>query len=148
MKIQRMRNILLSSVLSLALGSLLVGCEGTSTPIEQTTNAKEESKTSNNIVVSQQKEEVTIQKKEVITQKEEITIQEEEVITKQEEVYKKKKNIPLSTEPTNYRRFALVANGKITVKNRLTTDGPLADIHANGTIDAVTEHLWKNCIKK
>lgn len=55
--------------------------------------------------------------------------------------YEKKKELRLESEPSSYRRYALVANGKITIKNKLTTDGPLADVHANGLISANTRSL-------
>jgi cytoskeletal protein CcmA (bactofilin family) len=55
--------------------------------------------------------------------------------------YIKKKETHLSTEPSNFRKYALVASGKINVRNTLTTDGPLADVHANGPIVAKTRSL-------
>ena len=54
-----------------------------------------------------------------------------------QQVYQKRAEvISVSNEPASYRSFALVSNGNIHVGGKLTTDGPLADIHANGTVQA------------
>jgi len=54
-----------------------------------------------------------------------------------QQVYQKRAEvISVSNEPASYRSFALVSNGNIHVGGKLTTDGPLADIHANGIVQA------------
>jgi len=60
---------------------------------------------------------------------------------KNDVAYTKKKETHLSAEPSSFRKYALVASGKIDIKNKLTTDGPLADVHANGPIVANTRSL-------
>jgi len=53
------------------------------------------------------------------------------------EVYAKRTQVaPIETEPESYRKYALVSSGNIKVSKSLTTDGPLADVHANGEINA------------
>lgn len=49
-----------------------------------------------------------------------------------------KRNETLSVEaaPASYRKYALVSGGTISVQKGLTTDGPLADVHANGDVKA------------
>lgn len=55
----------------------------------------------------------------------------------EEKVYiKKERAIQVTSEPSSYRDHALVSNGDVIVKTSLTTDGPLADVHANGKISA------------
>lgn len=49
---------------------------------------------------------------------------------------KKNQSLSIETEPESYRKYALVSNGAIEVKKTLSTDGPLADVHANGEIKA------------
>ena len=52
-------------------------------------------------------------------------------------VYQKKSSVlSISAEPRSYRSYALVSSGNILVSKQLKTDGPLADIHANGNIQA------------
>ncbi len=53
-----------------------------------------------------------------------------------------KKRLPrMEGEPSTLRRFALATNGKLTVKQTLFTDGPLADIYVNQSISAPTRSL-------
>jgi len=40
-------------------------------------------------------------------------------------------NLQVSETPSSFEKYALLANGKITVNDTLETDGPLADIHSN-----------------
>ncbi len=55
----------------------------------------------------------------------------------QEVTYEKKnETLSLETEPKSYRKYALVSSGNIEVKKTLSTDGPLADVHANGEVKA------------
>ncbi len=49
---------------------------------------------------------------------------------------KKEQNIVLESEPKSYRKYALVSSGNLNVVGKLTTDGPLGDVHANGEIKA------------
>lgn len=49
---------------------------------------------------------------------------------------KKEQNIMLESEPKSYRKYALVSSGNLNVEGKLTTDGPLGDVHANGEIKA------------
>ena len=109
-----MKKILFSTTLIVALGIVITGCGNSSSP--GTDVAK--------------KTEQTLVQTSVESNK------------KSEEKYeKKKKESHLSAEPSSFRKYALVANGKISVKNKLTTDGPLADVHANGLISANTRSL-------
>ena len=54
---------------------------------------------------------------------------------------KKYSEVSQTEEPSDFRDFALVANGNIEVTKSLTTDRPLADIHANNGIKASTRSL-------
>lgn len=54
---------------------------------------------------------------------------------------KKYSEVSQTEEPSDFRDFALVASGNIEVTKSLTTDGPLADIHANNGIKASTRSL-------
>jgi hypothetical protein len=55
----------------------------------------------------------------------------------QETTYEKKnETLSLETEPKSYRKYALVSSGDIKVEKTLSTDGPLADVHANGEVKA------------
>jgi cytoskeletal protein CcmA (bactofilin family) len=49
---------------------------------------------------------------------------------------KKNETFSLDTEPKSYRKYALVSSANIEVKKTLSTDGPLADVHANGEVKA------------
>ena len=49
---------------------------------------------------------------------------------------KKEQKMSVQTEPRSYRKYALVSSGNIEVKKSLSTDGPLADVHANGEVKA------------
>lgn len=44
--------------------------------------------------------------------------------------------IAVESQPSSLRDFALVSNGNIHIGSKLMTSGPLADVHANGTIKA------------
>ncbi|OIP98484.1 MAG: hypothetical protein AUK35_11035 [Zetaproteobacteria bacterium CG2_30_46_52] len=57
---------------------------------------------------------------------------------------KKSEVLSIETEPTSYRDYALVSSGNIHVGTKLVTDGPLADVHANGTIQAraLSLNIW------
>jgi len=49
---------------------------------------------------------------------------------------KKEQNIMLESEPKSYRKYALVSSGNLKVEGKLTTDGPLGDVHVNGNVKA------------
>lgn len=56
---------------------------------------------------------------------------------KQETTYQKRnQTLAIETEPASFRKYALVSSGNINVETNFTTDGPLADIHSNGFINA------------
>lgn len=49
---------------------------------------------------------------------------------------KRNQTLALETEPASFRKYALVSSGDINVQNNFATDGPLADVHSNGAINA------------
>ena len=49
---------------------------------------------------------------------------------------KRNQTLVLETEPASFRKYALVSSGDINVQNNFVTDGPLADVHSNGAINA------------
>ena len=56
--------------------------------------------------------------------------------TKETAYQKRNQTLALETEPASFRKYALVSSGDINVQNNFTTDGPLADVHSNGAINA------------
>lgn len=108
---QKTKNLLFSGVLAISLAVAIQGCGGSSAPA---------------IGQSGQKTPVT----------ENTTPQ-----VSSDKPYIKKKITHLENEPSSFRKYALAASGQIRVRNTLTTDGPLADVHANGPIVAKTRSL-------
>lgn len=49
---------------------------------------------------------------------------------------KRNQTLALEAEPASFRKYALVSSGDINVQNNFSTDGPLADVHSNGAINA------------
>jgi cytoskeletal protein CcmA (bactofilin family) len=56
--------------------------------------------------------------------------------TKETAYQKRNQTLALETEPASFRKYALVSSGDINVQNNFATDGPLADVHTNGAINA------------
>ena len=56
--------------------------------------------------------------------------------TKETAYQKRNQTLALETEPASFRKYALVSSGDINVQNNFVTDGPLADVHSNGAINA------------
>ena len=56
--------------------------------------------------------------------------------TKETAYQKRNQTLALETEPVSFRKYALVSSGDINVQNNFATDGPLADVHSNGAINA------------
>jgi IS1 family transposase len=56
--------------------------------------------------------------------------------TKETAYQKRNQTLALETEPASFRKYALVSSGDINVQNNFATDGPLADVHSNGAINA------------
>ncbi len=108
---QKTKNLLFSGVLAISLAVAIQGCGGSGAPA---------------IGQSGQKTPVT----------ENTTPQ-----VSSDKPYIKKKITHLENEPSSFRKYALAASGQIKVRNTLTTDGPLADVHANGPIVAKTRSL-------
>ncbi len=56
--------------------------------------------------------------------------------TKETAYQKRNQTLALEAEPASFRKYALVSSGDINVQNNFVTDGPLADVHSNGAINA------------
>jgi cytoskeletal protein CcmA (bactofilin family) len=56
--------------------------------------------------------------------------------TQQTTYQKRNQTLAIESEPASFRKYALVSSGNINVETTFTTDGPLADIHSNGFINA------------
>jgi len=56
--------------------------------------------------------------------------------TKETAYQKRNQTLALESEPASFRKYALVSSGDINVQKNFTTDGPLADVHSNGAINA------------
>ncbi len=56
--------------------------------------------------------------------------------TQQTTYQKRNQTLAIESEPASFRKYALVSSGNINVETKFTTDGPLADIHSNGFINA------------